>query len=268
MTTAPSLSYPQLLEELGQHVETLRTTEGWQRWLELASRFRTYSLRNQLLILAQRPDATRVAGYRAWQALGRQVKRGERGIAILAPIVRRREEDDDAKAVCGFRVVRVFDLAQTEGEPLAELELPPVQISDERLLDRLIAATEAAGFTVRTVPSAEDRVRGWWDPVLRRITLVDGFEPANRCRTLLHELGHAHDSVSESGIVASRAERELVAESVAYLVGRGIGLDLADASATYVASWGGGAEAIGALAEHVLGVAAAVEQTIRVVLEA
>src|SRR5713226_6706024 len=97
------------------------------RYLETASRFHTYSFRNQCLIAAQCPTATRVAGYQAWRRLGRWVRRGETGIVILAPITRRRTDvaaDDDATAdadrvrVHGFRSTYVF--AQTDGEPLPE----------------------------------------------------------------------------------------------------------------------------------------------------
>lgn len=78
-----------LLARLGESARLLTTSAGWQRWMTIASRFHRYSLNNQLLILAQRPDATCVAGYRAWQRLGRQAKRGERAIAIFAPTTRR-----------------------------------------------------------------------------------------------------------------------------------------------------------------------------------
>jgi hypothetical protein len=78
-----------LHERLAQQVAALRTGDDWRRWLEVASRFHDYSFNNTLLIYAQRPDATLVAGYEAWKALGRQVEKGQRGIQILAPIVRR-----------------------------------------------------------------------------------------------------------------------------------------------------------------------------------
>lgn len=266
MTKAPSHpDQAQLLAELGQHIETLTSSDGWRRWIQTAARFRNYSLHNQLLILSQRPEATRVAGFRAWQALGRQVKRGERGIAIFAPVVRRitgDERDEPTKIVSGFRVVYVFDLAQTEGEPLAELTLPAVRLADADLLARLISAAEHAGFAVRTVPRADDRVRGWWEPQAHRITLVDDYDVGSQCRTLLHELGHAHDVVDPVDATPVTAERELVAESVAYLTGRGLGLDLVEASATYVASWGGRPELGAELAQRVLKVAADVEQVI------
>src|SRR6185503_3530833 len=91
--------------------------------LKTMARFHRYSLHNVCLIVAQRPTATRVAGFHTWRTLGRFVRKGEKGIAILAPIVARRREDstdDDSKTVVGFRAAYVFDVEQTDGEPLPE----------------------------------------------------------------------------------------------------------------------------------------------------
>ena len=107
-----------LHDRLTAQVEALVTGEDWARFLTVASRFHTYSPNNLWLILAQRPDATRVAGYRTWQRLGRQVNRGAKGIAILAPCVYRRRPVDEAdpaenpavaRVLRGFTVVHVFD---------------------------------------------------------------------------------------------------------------------------------------------------------------
>src|SRR5207244_9968641 len=114
-----------LHEQLVEGVRALTTSEDWVRALEQAARFHRYSWRNSLLIALQRPEATRVAGYRTWQSLGRQVRRGEHGIAILAPMVYRKrddaEETDALVVLRGFKVVSVFDVAQTEGEELPDV---------------------------------------------------------------------------------------------------------------------------------------------------
>jgi antirestriction protein ArdC len=103
-------------------VERLVDSDEWRAMLEVAARFHTYSANNQLLIYLQWPQATRVAGYRAWQRLGRQVRKGERGIQILAPRRRVRavetedsDEPERVQVLTGFRVVHVFDVSQTEG---------------------------------------------------------------------------------------------------------------------------------------------------------
>jgi antirestriction protein ArdC len=253
----------ELLARLGEAAESLATSEGWQRWLAVAARFRTYSWHNTMLIFVQRPDATRVAGYRTWQSLGRQVRRGERGIGILAPLVRRvvdSETGERRTRIVGFRVVHVFDLTQTEGEALPVPTMPAVSLDDEGLYDTLVTAARAQGITVADAPARTDGVRGWWDPITRTIALVEGHPVASRTRTLLHELAHSIDiPTPEAAAGVDRATRELIAESVAFVVGSGLGLDLSDASAHYTVAWGGDRDRLSALGERVLSVAGELE---------
>jgi hypothetical protein len=128
-------------ERLAQAVDALVSSDGWQAWLDSRARFHSYSLGNTMLIGFQRPDATLVAGYKTWQSMGRQVRKGEKGIAILAPIVCKVEDakdraqdhakdnandsasdtrDDGGRRVVAFRTVYVFDVAQTDGEDLPD----------------------------------------------------------------------------------------------------------------------------------------------------
>src|SRR4051812_13836836 len=114
----------QLLERLQEGIAALVTGADWQRMMDVATRFHRYSMWNTVAILVQRPDATQVAGYTLWQRLGRQVRKGERGIKILAPCTYRRDGDDNdeaARVLRGFKVVHVFDVHQTEGLPLADV---------------------------------------------------------------------------------------------------------------------------------------------------
>src|SRR5262249_33643204 len=111
-------------ERLAAAIDSLVSSDSWTKWLESRARFHDYSLGNTLLIAFQRPDATQVAGYKTWQSMGRQVRKGEKGIAILAPMVRRVKDDetgeyrdvldDDGRRIVRFRTVYVFDIAQTE----------------------------------------------------------------------------------------------------------------------------------------------------------
>ncbi len=120
-----------ILDQLRAGIEQLTSSEQWTRWLDVQRRFHHYSCGNCLLISQQRPDASQVAGNRRWQQLGRQVRKGEKGIAILAPVgnrLRRTVEDEDGvesedvlRAVRAFRTAFVFDIAQTDGEPLPEI---------------------------------------------------------------------------------------------------------------------------------------------------
>jgi DNA primase len=94
MTLTEGEKHREARERLEQAVAALARSQGWRAWIRTRAAFRRYSLHNTILIAMQRPDATRVAGYRAWQKLGRQVRRGEKGIAILAPMVRKEKDDD------------------------------------------------------------------------------------------------------------------------------------------------------------------------------
>src|SRR5438105_83665 len=119
-------------DRLVQAIEDLVSGDDWRRYLEASQRLHTYSASNVLLILAQRPDATRVAGYRRWQTLGYQVRKGERGIAVLAPVVTRHRPVDEAdhpelvRILRGFRVVHVFDISQCDGPPWPEVGPEPL----------------------------------------------------------------------------------------------------------------------------------------------
>ncbi len=146
----------QLHDRLTAQVEALVSGKDWARFLTVASRFHNYSANNVWLIMAQRPDATRVAGYRTWQRLGRQVNRGAKGIAILAPCVYRKRAVDEAEAadkpglarvLRGFTVVHVFDEADTNGEPLPDVR--PVLLQGEgSMWEALAAQVAAAGYSV------------------------------------------------------------------------------------------------------------------------
>lgn len=112
------------LKLLQQGVADLMTSDGWKRALEFRSRFRTYSFFNTSLIQVQKPDATLVAGYGRWKQLNRFVRKGEKGIAILAPLLRQDPEDPEVRVLVGFKSVYVFDVSQTDGEPVPERPAP------------------------------------------------------------------------------------------------------------------------------------------------
>ena len=255
-----------LLARLGEQAEALRSSDGWLYWLEAASKFHNYSLNNQLLILSQRPDATRVAGYRAWQSMNRQVRKGERSLKIFAPSIRKTEDPatgEKRSAVVGFRLVSVFDLSQTDGDPLPEPEMPAVASRPEGLFEHLTEVAASNGWTVDTVDTSTNGARGWWTPDTGTISIASAFDPASRTRTMLHELGHAFDHVLDGGNEhATRAERELIAESVAFLVGTDLGVDLNEASTFYVTSWGADTDTLLGIAERVLKISEALRTSI------
>ncbi len=248
-----------LLRQLGEEAEKLRTTQGWAEWLRVASRFHDYSLNNQLLILGQRPEATRVAGYRTWQSVRRQVQRGEKGLRILAPSFRRETDDrtgEDRRVLAGFRPVSVFDISQTAGDPLPIPTMPSVGGCSAGLYGELVAFAHGRGIAVESVSTSPNDARGWWSTDDRTVTIVEAHDQASRTRTLIHELAHALDSESaQTWASSSREEKELVAESACYLAGTALGIELSDASTFYVASWGANPDILTALAARVLAIA-------------
>jgi antirestriction protein ArdC len=237
-------------EKLAEAVESLVTSERWQAWLDSRARFHTYSLGNTLLIAMQKPDATLVAGYKTWQGMGRQVRKGEKGIAILAPIVRKVEtseakvaaRDDSSRRVVGFRTVHVFDVGQTDGDALPEAPVSlPVGGRQEDYM-RLQELAEKEGLSV-AVDDMDGGKNGQLNRPEKAITLGTHLfqtgTPAARIKTLTHELAHWYD-LGPDAAMYDRREAEIVAEAVAYVVVQRLGLDTSSYSAGYVASWAGG----------------------------
>ncbi|HVC40172.1 MAG TPA: ArdC-like ssDNA-binding domain-containing protein [Candidatus Dormibacteraeota bacterium] len=231
----------ELLAQLTRGVLALTTSAAWRNWLATSRRFHRYSFQNQVLILSQRPDATWVAGYRAWLQLGRQVRPGERAIRILAPCLappgRDASEEQIRRAVVAFRVARVFDLSQTDGVDIPQ----PVHTLREEApggaLARLAERGVELGFEVQFTSLWGSR-NGDCSHSLGRIRVREGLPPAHKLKTLAHELGHA--LLHGPDFQGSRALAELEAESVAYLACQEFGVDSSSYSFGYVASWAGG----------------------------
>jgi DNA primase catalytic core len=250
--------------QLADAVAAAATDAGWRAWLSTAAKFRSYAPANQCLILLQRPSATRVAGYRVWQGLNRQVRKGEQSIRILAPIRRRVTADttpsqptpqptpgipiadptaDDPgqrgqRVLTGFTVVSIFDISQTEGAPLPEI--PAVQLLEGEasagLWAGLVSLVEARGFTVtREDPAPAWGVTRYTD---RRVDIAPSLSPAMACHTLAHELGHvAADHETRRDV--PRGVREAEADGIAYLLTTAAGLS-GHFTVDYVTGWTGG----------------------------
>lgn len=238
-------------------VESLTTSEDWRRWLATMSRFHRYSASNCLMILTQRPDATAVAGFRTWKSLGRSVRKGTKGIAIWAPMTRRIETDDDepdesttAVRRVGFKLAYVFDVSDTDGEPLPEHPDQPRLLSGEAppaMVEALTRQIHDAGYSLRYEPAVPDYpgANGSTDFFSHTVTIAtDGRSPAARAKTLAHELAHVLLHADLSHTRPDRSRREVEAESVAYLVCAAYGLDAIDYTLGYVAGWSGGDPAV------------------------
>lgn len=229
-----------LLAQLSEGVTALATSSSWERYLACQARFHRYSPGNTVLILTQCPEATRVASFRTWQQLHRSVRRGEKAIWILAPVLERRSTADggtETERVRGFRPVPVFDLSQTDGEPLPEI---CTRLHDDDPVghyDRLVAVADAVGFSV-VDHSFRTGVNGDCAHDRRRLRVERDLAGAQRVKTLAHELAHAllHEEFE------SRPVAELEAESVAFCVCATLGIDASAYSFGYLAAWAGGGE--------------------------
>jgi antirestriction protein ArdC len=238
----------ELLATLADGVADLTSSTAWRAWLDVQRRFHRYSWGNTLLIAAQRPDATRVAGFHAWLRLSRHVRKGEHGIAILAPVVPRLRvvdsESGDERWVAGrphaFRVAHVFDVSQTDGEELAAPPVSRLEGGDPKdWYTQLRDVAHDLEFTVEEDYLPDD-VNGDCNHALRRIRIEVRNGQRQQVKTLAHELGHAILHADRAGL--SREQAELEAESVAYIVCAGLGIDTSEYSFGYLAVWAGGGE--------------------------
>jgi len=226
------------IEELAQATDAARVSEEMLRYLDACARFHKYSSFNMWLILMSKPNATAVAGFRKWQSLNRYVKKGEHGIPILAPMIVNKDWDKlkDDKVLVGFKVVFVFDISQTEGDPLPE---PPEWKSlekDAELAVQLIRFAARRGISVSDKP-LERGVEG-----ISRGGAID-LSPTAGTATLIHEIAHEllHQGSDRS---VSTSIRELEAESVAFVVARHFNLTDTRSSPNYVALHGADSKAI------------------------
>jgi len=222
----------QAMDELVAAVEAGKS-EQLKTYLATMGRFHRYSLGNQLLISFQRPDATRVAGYRTWMQLGRRVKRGEKAIRILAPILWRTKNEDEDEKVVSFRSACIFDVSQTDGKPLVEFARvggdPGEQT--ERLRDLIVGKGIKLEYSNAIGPAQGLSAEG-------RIVLGEDMKPAEEFSTMAHEL--AHSMLHQGGdSPESKTVRETEAEAVAFVVCQAIGLDANDSASDYIQLYDG-----------------------------
>lgn len=235
-------SHPELIEKLAEGIANLTTSEQWQRYLDFQSRFQRYSYNNALLIAAQCREATQVAGFNAWRKMGRTVRKGEKAIWILAPMVYKtaQAEGDQQtqpfeRIIRGFKFVPVFDVSQTEGEDLPIICNRLDGDDPSGHYTKLVGVARSIGFSVET-HTFDGSTNGDCTHSEHRIRVEARNAPAQRVKTLAHEIAHAllHESFE------SRALAELEAESTAYIVCQALGIDSSDYSFGYVATWAGG----------------------------
>lgn len=253
----------EITERLEQGVKELFTSEMYTEYLKTMSQFHNYSFNNTLLIAMQKPDATLVAGYQAWQKkFERHVKRGEKGIQIIAPapIKEKQEmekidpetqepvlrpdgqpETEEVEIVIPrFRATTVFDVSQTEGKPLPEIDTPELMGSVENFDIFMESIDTVSPVPIRFAKMDSD-TKGYYHQIDKEIVIQEGMSQSQTMKTAIHEVTHAmlHDRelMKESGEWKSQMTREVEAESVAYTVCQYFGLDTSDYSFPYIAGW-------------------------------
>jgi antirestriction protein ArdC len=255
-------------ERLAEAVEKLADSDTFAAWLRARAAFHDYSFGNVCLIVSQRSDASRVAGYKAWQKLGRQVRKGEKGLRILAPCRVKVADWDGSEGergsafrVVGFRCVSVFDVSQTDGDPLPELEYRPLEGEAPDLADFLCGVAMGAGLEIRREPLS-GRVHGYLRRSENLVVVDTACSGAMAAKVVAHELGHFFDpwlAENPDAYAAHRGDCEAVAESVAYVICAAHGIDAGLSAVGYVASWtDGDASKVRDLAERIDAASAAI----------
>ncbi len=246
-----------ITEQLESGIQALFESEQFKNYLKTLSKFHSYSVNNTILIAMQNPDATLVAGYTSWQHdFGRSVRKGEKGIRILAPAPFKKKTEVDrldpvtGKAVLNadgsvakdvqevtipaFKVVNVFDVSQTEGRELPSIGVDELT-GDVAQYENFLKALE----DTCPVPVAFEQItsgaKGYFNPMEQRIALQEGMSQAQTIKTLIHEM--AHQKLHSADEMLSRNTKEVEAEAVAYTIAQHYGIDTTDYSFAYIAGW-------------------------------
>ena len=256
----------ELTDKLEQGLQDLFNSDSYRNYLSTMSKFHNYSFNNTLLIAMQKPDATLVAGYKAWQKnFERHVNKGEKAIRILAPAPYKIKEERDKIdpvtqellldkdgnpqkeeveiTIPAFRAVSVFDLSQTDGKPIPELTAKEL-LSDVEGYQDMIRAVEAISPVPIKLEEIAGDSKGYYDREAKRIAVQENMSESQTLKTMIHEVAHSklHSKEVEQDeqMRKDRNTKEVEAESVAYTVCQHFGVDTSDYSFGYIAGWSSG----------------------------
>ena len=256
----------ELTDKLEQGLQDLFNSDSYRNYLSTMSKFHNYSFNNTLLIAMQKPDATLVSGYKAWQKnFERHVNKGEKAIRILAPAPYKIKEERDKIdpvtqellldkdgnpqkeeveiTIPAFRAVSVFDLSQTDGKPIPELTAKEL-LSDVEGYQDMIRAVEAISPVPIELEEIAGDSKGYYDREAKRIAVQENMSESQTLKTMIHEVAHSklHSKEVEQDEQKrkDRNTKEVEAESVAYTVCQHFGIDTSDYSFGYIAGWSSG----------------------------
>lgn len=254
----------ELHAKIAAGVESLTDSQQWEKYLSYCRSFHKYSVSNLLLIMAQMPEASQVAGFRSWQTRGRSVTKGQKGIRILGYAKKRIEEENDKgeteeRYVEYFPPLSVFDISQTEiiDEDKANAGVIAHRLEGEDaegIADAVEKWLTDEGWTV-TTEAIGGETNGMTSAELRRVIISENLSPAQRAKTMIHEAAHVvlHADLEPAEYMQHRGTAETEAESVAYVVVGMFGLDSSSYTIGYVANWSqGDTEIIRSTAANVL----------------
>ena len=260
----------EITDRLEAGVLELMNSKSYKAFLKTMAHFHAYSLNNTILIALQRPDSTYVAGYAAWKKnFGRQVLKGEQGIRILAPTPYKKKMEvavidpatgqarlnpDGTKAtemkeimVPAFKVVHVWDIAQTEGRPLPSIGVNELT-GDVQQYEMFFEALKRSCPVPISFEQIDSGAKGYYHTVDHRIALQEGMSQVQTIKTLIHEMTHEHLHSKDPKELPpeeprlTRNAKEVEAEAVAYTVAQHYGIETSDYSFAYIAGWSAGKE--------------------------
>lgn len=256
----------ELTDKLERGLTELFNSDSYKNYLSTMSKFHNYSFNNTLLIAMQKPEASLVAGYKAWQKnFERHVNKGEKAIRILAPAPYKIKEERDKIdpvtqeimldrdgnpqkeeveiTIPAFRAVSVFDVSQTDGKPIPQLEAKEL-LSDVEGYQDMIHAVEAVSPVPIEMEEIAGESKGYFDREARRIAVQENMSESQTLKTMIHEVAHSmlHNKEMEQDEQArkDRNTKEVEAESIAYTVCQHFGVDTSEYSFGYIAGWSSG----------------------------
>ena len=257
-----------LFKKIDEGVKAVFESDKYKECLRYMSKFTNYSAGNCILIMLQKPEASLVAAFGKWKQLGRTVNKGEKGIAILAPMTFRtkeikeqpvrdssdqqiynadgtekKEQVETEETTVGFKKIYVFDVSQTAGEPIPEYVHELDKDIEDGHVEAVIAAVRSVTGISVDVEDITGGAKGYYSHSEKRIVIQTGLSGAQVVKTAIHECAHAllHDLDKKLPTANStRNDKEVQAESVAYIVASRYGLDTSEYSFPYIASWSQG----------------------------